>query len=351
MNEHISATSPLELFRPNASVAPLDDLYSAYTLGDHDGSWKDTSDNEMLALLEVLRSGTPWEQAVYDFTARTGNHWLRRILLSPSRALITETLPFAGGDSVLDIGSGWGQLSRAIAKQVTQVVSLEESELRLRLNHAISAQEQLENITFVHGSVFSPAFVPKTFNYVVFCGVLEWLLGKDPSDRLERPRTALRIAYETLKPGGYILVAIENRLGLKYLLGERDDHVQLPYLNQLPLNEASKRYEAVTNNPLPARTYSRDELEQLLVDVGFTPDELFLAFPDYKLPQMLIPSTDMQALKRAVEVIGLPPEHEGIAGHPSYVVDELHYASRALGGRETIIDLPPSFVIVARKAP
>ena len=61
------------------------------------------------------------------------------------------------------------------------------------------------------------------FDYVTLIGVLEYAksyIGKDNPypEYLEK-------INRLLKPGGKILIAIENRLGLKYFAGCREDHV------------------------------------------------------------------------------------------------------------------------------
>ena len=47
-------------------------------------------------------------------------------------------------------------------------------------------------------------------------------------------QNVIRNAYNLLKPGGVLYIGIENKYGLKYLLGEKDDHSGLEnfvYLN------------------------------------------------------------------------------------------------------------------------
>ena len=61
-----------------------------------------------------------------------------------------------------------------------------------------------------------------------------------------------------LKPEGRLLIAIENRLGLKYFAGAPEDHTDLHFfgINGYPGNQSQ-------------RTFSKNELGELLENSGF----------------------------------------------------------------------------------
>lgn len=76
-----------------------------------------------------------------------------------------------------------------------------------------------------------------------------------------------------LKPEGRLLIAIENRLGLKYFAGAPEDHTDLHFfgINGYPGNQS-------------VRTFSKNELGELLENSGFPFLRFYYPYPDYKFP-------------------------------------------------------------------
>ena len=81
---------------------------------------------------------------------------------------------------------------------------------------------------------------------------------------------------ENLNPNGKILIAIENRLGIKYLCGAAEDHLDVPFCGVNNYGEDSK-----------IRTFSKPELERIAKDVKMNINFYYM-FPDYKFPQILL---------------------------------------------------------------
>jgi SAM-dependent methyltransferase len=118
---------------------------------------------------------------------------------------------------------------------------------------------------------FTDMVFERSFDYVTLIGVLEYtrafIRTPDPYGNLLGRIAAI------LKPGGVLIVAVENRLGLKYFAGARDDHT-------------GRQFDGIESYPAGggAETFSRDELSQLLRVGGFTEQTFYYPHPDYKLP-------------------------------------------------------------------
>jgi hypothetical protein len=69
---------------------------------------------------------------------------------------------------------------------------------------------------------------PEGFDLVCIVGVLEYAASGAGGSGTHRDFLAK--AATLRKPGGALLVAIENQIGLKYLLGYREDHLGLPWI-------------------------------------------------------------------------------------------------------------------------
>jgi len=82
---------------------------------------------------------------------------------------------------------------------------------------------------------------------------------------------------KTMKPGGVMVIAIENSLGLKYWYGAGEDHAAIPYVGLYGYPD--KR---------GVRTYSKRQLQELLQRCGWSQSTFLYPFPDYKLPRVVL---------------------------------------------------------------
>ncbi len=85
-----------------------------------------------------------------------------------------------------------------------------------------------------------------------------WSMQKAILERIIRIRNIWKKINRLLKPGGKILIAIENRLGLKYFAGCREDHV-------------GREFAGIEGYPGIdfVETFSKPELEQMLQKTVF----------------------------------------------------------------------------------
>ena len=112
------------------------------------------------------------------------------------------------------------------------------------------------------------------FDVVTLIGVFEY--GRSYIHSEEPYKDFLKIALRHLKPGGRLYIAIENRLGLKYFAGCKEDHVGRNF-------EGIEGY-TTTNG---AVTFSRGEFEHLFSDCGISSYRFMYPYPDYKFPMQI----------------------------------------------------------------
>jgi hypothetical protein len=87
----------------------------------------------------------------------------------------------------------------------------------------------------------------------------------------------LKQARRFLAPGGKLVLAIENKLGLKYFHGRTEDHVGQPYYG----------LQGLYGDRQPI-TLGRRELKKSLANAGFSATRFYYPFPDYKLPETIL---------------------------------------------------------------
>jgi GT2 family glycosyltransferase/SAM-dependent methyltransferase len=199
--------------------------------------------------------------------------WPSLYHLSSSRANILRPMEsMLQGADVLEIGAGCGAITRYLGEIGAKVIALEGSVRRATI--ARSRTRDLDNVEVV-ADRFNEFACDLKFDVVTLIGVLEYANMFTPGDMpaqamLERVRTFL-------KPGGVVIIAIENQLGLKYFAGAPEDHLGKPMYG----------IEGRYGKDQP-QTFGRRALEKILSQSGFCHSRFMASFPDYKLPTSII---------------------------------------------------------------
>ena len=199
--------------------------------------------------------------------------WPSLYHLSPKRADLVRPLEARlQGKSILEIGSGCGALTRYFGEMEGKVVALEGSERRARITAARC--RDLGNVQVVCDN-FETFSWDESFDVITLIGVLEYsnlfIKGAFP------PLEMLHRIKKFLKPGGVLVIAIENKLGLKYWAGAPEDHTGQVFFG------IEGYYSGST-----AITFGRKELKDLLSHAGYIHSTFLYPFPDYKLPDVVL---------------------------------------------------------------
>ena len=309
-------------------------------------TYRDADPDALRSLVSEIESGAPWREAVQRRFRET-NPWLARVVTDPSRDLFFRLHPPPAGAKVLDVGAGWGQHALPLAR-THATAALEPAPERIDFIRAAAVQEGVAGrLCFLQADLFDIEFSTR-FDLVACIGVLEWVPRFRPGDPRELQLRFLARLRGLLAPGGRLVVGIENRLGLKYLLGANDDHIVHPGIAVFDQALAQRKHrKATAGAPLRVFTYTRAEYRDLLSEAGFGDLSFFAALPDYKVPREIVPLAVPGALDAYFLGGHFVPEHDGSNGRPLPLQDELksHYLSLArLGISEAFA---PSYFITA----
>jgi SAM-dependent methyltransferase len=294
-------------------------------------TYHDTAADTLRAIVAAIEQDQPWREVVAKQYA-PANPWLHAIVTSPARDLFFRLHPPPAGARVLDIGAGWGQIALALARRGDlTVTALEPTPERLDFIAAVARQENTAGRMHFLQADFQAVDFPPVFDLACCIGVLEWVPKFCPGEPRAVQVDFLRRVRRTLRPGGRLVVGIENRLGLKYLLGARDDHTGQRNVSVLDAAAAAAKHRAVTGQELRAFTYSLAEYAALFREAGFVSTKAHATFPDYKLPELILPCEPADACNRALLAASLPAEHDGHDGHtlPDPEAFRSHYRSLA----------------------
>ncbi len=203
--------------------------------------------------------------------------WPSEYHLSSDRSNLLRPFDLRGVKRVLELGSGCGAISRYLGEQGFIVDAVEGSAIRAELGKLRC--RDLDNIRVINANYNDLTFPQDHYDLVLFVGVIEYAKKFHPQAESDRDAalTILRQAKEYVGQTGAVLVAIENRLGLKYMLGAHEDHY-------------ARRYIGINGYADSAgiATYSRPEWDELVSSAGFPHLAVSYPFPDYKIPSVVL---------------------------------------------------------------
>ncbi|MCH2420289.1 MAG: methyltransferase domain-containing protein, partial [Acidimicrobiales bacterium] len=232
-----------------------------------DRRWRDGSEDRIVS---VLRAASDRSSASDELAAQIDD-WPTRYHFGRARTNLLHPIRLGPGVRVLDVGAGSGVNSRWAAEQGATVVAVEGDALRAE---AAALRCAGLDVDVCHGSA-TDLVDDDGFDVVLCVGVLEYA-GDDPDAFLGH-------LADLVRPGGALVVAIENRFGLAYWLQADEDHLGLPFvgLEGYPTVAATDATAAV-------RTFSRAELAGHLTVSGLTAQRWYQPYPDYKLPTAVL---------------------------------------------------------------
>ena len=206
-------------------------------------------------LLEVCKQNRQ-EEVLYQ-----SKEWPVLYHLSDIRENILEWYPISKNDDILEIGSGCGAITGLLSRKAKTVTCIELSERRSLIN--AYRNKDCNNIRIMLGN-FEDIAIENKYDYITLIGVWEYaglyISGKDPY------KLMLKMLKSHLKENGKIIIAIENKMGIKYWNGALEDHNGIRYGG---LND----YIDSKN----VRTFSKQEIEEILAEVGY--DKLQFYYP------------------------------------------------------------------------
>ncbi len=237
----------------NLEDYPGEDLYS-------DGKVEDE-------LLEIARDFEPGD---FDRIVAERKSWPVMYHFSRIRGHILSFCRRLEGKRVLEIGAGCGALTGVLSEMAESVTCVELSKKRSLINayrnrNATNIEIRVGNFEDVEKKLDG------AYDVITLIGVFEYgvayIHSADPYvDFLKKIRTHL-------KEDGVILIAIENRLGMKYFAGCTEDHTG-GFFDGIE-GYADTGY---------VRTFAKPEIEALFARAGLSDAAFYYPYPDYKFP-------------------------------------------------------------------
>jgi len=170
-------------------------------------------------------------------------------------------------------------LSEFIAGKVAQLITIEGTLLRgMDIATRCSSFDNLDIIVanFLELDLLE-IFGEKSFDKIILIGVLEYVPKYAGNSHVDPVDKLLEDCRKLLKDGGEIVIGIENKIGLKYLLGWEEDHLGVAHYGTQSLYQEKE-----------VMTFTKKELILKLEKASFLSNDFYYPFPDYKLPKTII---------------------------------------------------------------
>lgn len=217
---------------------------------------------------EILEIVKKYAAVEYGSVIEERKSWPVLYHLSPQRENIVDFIPMKKTDKVLEVGSGCGAVTGAFARKAGSVTCVDLSKKRSMIN--AYRHSECDNVT-IHVGNFQDIEpdLPCDYDYISLIGVFEYgqsyIGGENPFVDY------LNILKRHLAPGGRIIIAIENKYGLKYFAGCKEDHL-------------SKYFCGIEDYAAGGgvRTFSRNGLEKIFRTCELEKYAFYYPYPDYK---------------------------------------------------------------------
>lgn len=235
---------------------PGEDLYSDGVVEEH--------------ILELVKK---YKEEEYNSVIAREQDWAVMYHLSHQRTNIISWYPFMEGAKVLEIGSGCGAITGALAEHAGSVTCVDLSRRRSMIN--AYRNKEKGNITIKMGNFqhIEPS-LDVDFDYATLIGVFEYGRGYIGG---EQPYHDFLITImKHLKPGGKLLIAIENKFGLKYWAGCREDHTGNFF-------EGIEGYHGTSG----VCTFTKPQITRIMEECGCSRYKFYYPYPDYKMPAVI----------------------------------------------------------------
>lgn len=197
--------------------------------------------------------------------------WCHLYHLSKARANLIEWINIGEEENILEFGAECGALTGLLAERAAFVMTLEADAVKTEINR--TRHRSFSNITYLQGtlSVLKENCTGHCFDKIFLIGSLPLAELYMDSVKENAYGELLSELKTLLKPEGRLILALPNRLGLKYFAGCRDDYFGAPFTGL----EDYYYHKGM-------RTFGKKELTALLTENGFPEHRFYYPYPDYR---------------------------------------------------------------------
>lgn len=211
-----------------------------------------------------------YKECEYNQQIAREKNWAILFPLSHMRGNIIEWLPIKKGDRVLEIGSSYGALTGILADKSGAVTCLESSANANKIN--AKRNRDREGIRICQGEYKNLiSTLTEKYDWIIMVGAFE--AAKELLGEKDSWNSLLNMVRDLLSEKGKVVLASDNRLGLRYFAGCRE-------------RCEGKYFKGIEGYDKDAdrKTFSAPELEKMLCGAGLKEVTFYYPYPDYTFP-------------------------------------------------------------------
>ena len=188
-------------------------------------------------------------------------------IFSEMRANVIKWYPFEENKKILEIGANYGEITEELARKNLNITAIETSNEKIEC-----LQKRLEdvlNLRLILCTNLKELELAEKYDYITLIGTTEYAekLG------FVNLKEMLEWTYRKLSENGKIILAIDNKFGVKYLAGSTRNNKEAPFANYI--ENKNKDY----------KLYGKVELEEILKE--FSNSKFYYPVPNYTLTHMI----------------------------------------------------------------
>ena len=218
-------------------------------------------------ILEYIKNG---RTDYYEEVLKKDTRWEVFYHLSQMRTSLLNWYEFEEESTILEIGGGFGAITGLLCRRCGSVVTFEPSPFKaegIRIRYRDS-----KNLQVIDGEWTEAAFKGKKFDYVFLNS--ETFFDKGSLNAKEYIEWFSR-ANRLLKENGKLLIAAENRYGIRYFCGEVEPGTNIPFAGINRCDQAAGYF------------FSRHELMQYIHKADFRDCKFYYPLPGNQFPQLI----------------------------------------------------------------
>ena len=220
----------------------------------------------------------------------------------PRPANLMRPFTWDPGCRVLEIGAGDGAITHFLGQTFTKVTAVEHRSDRAEVAAQLTSGMDHVSVVSASAASLTPA---GSFDVVCALGTLD----ECPADTGDGSLLirVLRWLKGHLDATGTLVLAVDNKFGLRYFSGMADDHTGRPF-------DGIEGYPR--DGDQQVRAVARTELVDAMVQAGFGAHTFFYPFPDHHAPRVVVSEKGLESGGHQIaEFIGRPARgiHSNVA--------------------------------------
>ncbi len=221
---------------------------------------------------KILEYINNYKREEYDNILKKDKSVYVNLQLSSIRNNIINWYGIEPESNILEICANFGAITGAFCNKAKKVVSIES--VKSHAEAIFKRYENISNLEIICANLKDIKLEEK-FDYVTLIGVLEFaedIVNNSNINKEDAVNIILEFAKNNLKENGKILIATDNKFGIKYFAGAK----------------YSKKYNAFENimgniSKDSPKTFSKIEIENILKNLNLNDYKFYYPLPDYKL--------------------------------------------------------------------